>query len=206
VQHFPGIHKWLIGASLAASLGACTGDFDLRDLNLAPLPSDFFSGPSWMTNVSNQGTGSNKKVTAEELIGPDGLCAGMAAGPPVVAADAPSPLDPVASSPAGASGAPLPIEGAPGAAAPGAPVAGQPIVFSGVGLGMTECDVVRRLGPVVAPRVGTNDRGERALELTYIQGPRPGTYRFVAGRLISMERVPEPPAAEKPQKRRRTKS
>jgi len=216
VQHFPGIHRWLIGAVVAAGLGGCGSvDVDLRDLNLAPLPSDFFSGPSWMTNVSNQGSTFSRKVTPDDFIRPDGSCPGMAVGPAVVAADAPSPLDPVTPTPvpAGSSpGAPVPLNTTPGGASPGAPAApgapagGTPIVFSGIALGMTECDVVKRLGPVVAPRIGSNDRGERAVELTYIQGPRPGTYRFVAGRLISMERVPEPPAAAKPKKTRRTRN
>jgi hypothetical protein len=202
VQHLPRIQKWLIGAVLAAGLGGCGGvDVDLRDFNLAPLPSDFFSGPSWMTNVSNQGSTFDRKVTPTDLISPDGSCVGMSSGPAVVSADAPSPLDPVAPSAATSSGAPVPLGGPAGA-----PGAAAPVAFSGVGLGMTECDVVKRLGPVVAPRIGTNDRGERAVELTYIQGPRPGTYRFVSGRLISMERVPEPPAATKPQKKRRART
>jgi len=33
--------------------------------------------------------------------------------------------------------------------------------------------------------------------LTYLTGERPGIYRFEAGRLDSLERVDEPPAAPK---------
>ena len=79
--------------------------------------------------------------------------------------------------------------------AAGAPVAG------GIGLQMTECDVVRRAGPVEKIDVGSDERGERAVTLTYLRGPWPGVYRFAGGRLVSMERAPgPPPAPAKPQK------
>jgi hypothetical protein len=32
--------------------------------------------------------------------------------------------------------------------------------------------------------------------ITYIRGPRPGIYRFTAGRLTSIERAPEAPGAK----------
>ena len=38
--------------------------------------------------------------------------------------------------------------------------------------------------------------GERATVITYIHGPRPGIYRFSAGRLTSIERAPEAPGAK----------
>jgi hypothetical protein len=62
---------------------------------------------------------------------------------------------------------------------------------------MTECDVVKRAGPPEKLDVGTNERGERKVTLTYIQGPRPGIYYFAAGRLTTMERAPEPPTPPK---------
>ena len=66
---------------------------------------------------------------------------------------------------------------------------------------MTECDVVRRAGPVETIEAGVNARGERSVVLTYVRGPLPGIYRFASGRLVSIERAPAPPpAAEKPQK------
>jgi hypothetical protein len=66
---------------------------------------------------------------------------------------------------------------------------------------MTECDVVRRAGPVEKVDLGANERGERSLVLTYLRGPLPGIYRFTGGRLLSIERAPTAPAApEKPQK------
>jgi hypothetical protein len=65
----------------------------------------------------------------------------------------------------------------------------------GIALQMTECDVVRRAGPVEKFDLGANERGERTAMLTYLQGPSPGVYRFTAGRLIAIERAPGPPPA-----------
>jgi hypothetical protein len=76
-----------------------------------------------------------------------------------------------------------------------------PSVAGGIALQMTECDVVRRAGPVEKIDFGSDDRGERAVTLTYLRGPWPGVYRFAGGRLVSIERAPAPPPAPaKPQK------
>lgn len=66
---------------------------------------------------------------------------------------------------------------------------------SGIALEMTECDVVKRAGQPERIQLGTNERNERTLTLTYINGERPGIYHFTSGRLLSMERAPEPPAS-----------
>ena len=58
-------------------------------------------------------------------------------------------------------------------------------------------------GAGVKPGValGAEERGDRALVLTYTGGPLPGVYRFSAGRLVAIERAPgPPPTAAKPQK------
>jgi hypothetical protein len=69
----------------------------------------------------------------------------------------------------------------------------------GVGLEMTECDVVRSLGPPQSAEIGSEGNGVRATVLTYRSGDRPGIYRFFAGRLKSIEQGDEPlPAAKKP--------
>ena len=65
----------------------------------------------------------------------------------------------------------------------------------GIALQMTECDVVRRAGAVERIDVSADDRGERAVVLTYLRGPSAGVYRFVGGRLVSIERAPGPPPA-----------
>lgn len=79
------------------------------------------------------------------------------------------------------------------AADPTAPGVAAPV--GGVALQMTECEVVRRAGPVETLDIGSNERGERAVTLTYLRGPSPGIYRFVGGRLVSIERAPGPPPA-----------
>ena len=72
----------------------------------------------------------------------------------------------------------------------------------GIALEMTECEVVVRAGAPENIQIGTTDRGERSLTLTYTGGSRPGIYRFAAGRLYAIERAeeppPEPPKAKKP--------
>ena len=65
---------------------------------------------------------------------------------------------------------------------------------------MTECDVVRRAGATDKVDIAANERGERAVTLTFSRGPWPGVYRFTGGRLISIERLSGPPAAAKGQK------
>lgn len=73
----------------------------------------------------------------------------------------------------------------------------------GVALEMTECDVVRRVGIAEKVDLGANERGERTAVLTYLGGLRPGIYRFVAGRLVSIERAPEPPAPSRPARKKK---
>lgn len=69
----------------------------------------------------------------------------------------------------------------------------------GVGLEMTECEVVRSLGPPQSAEIGNEGNGVRAAVLTYRSGDRPGIYRFSGGRLKSIEQGDEPPpAAKKP--------
>jgi hypothetical protein len=66
----------------------------------------------------------------------------------------------------------------------------------GIALQMTECDVVRRGGAPEQLQIGADERGDRSVVITYIRGPRPGVYRFTAGRLTSIERAPEAPGAK----------
>ena len=73
-------------------------------------------------------------------------------------------------------------------------------VGGGIALDMSECDVVQRAGPPDNIDISANRRGDRAVVLTYARGERSGIYRFVAGRLASIERGPEPPAPERPER------
>lgn len=85
----------------------------------------------------------------------------------------------------------------PVAAAPGSNASGP---GEGVGLGMTECEVVARAGPPGSVQLGSNPNGDRTAVLSYQSGPRPGIYHFERGRLTQMDRVevaPPPPQAKK---------
>jgi hypothetical protein len=95
-------------------------------------------------------------------------------------------------------GCPSYVPPAPAAAAnpADAPPADQAALISGgVALGMTECDVVSRLGQPTAVNLGQYPNGLRSAVLTYNGGPRPGVYRFESGRLSEMDRVEVPPPA-----------
>jgi hypothetical protein len=70
----------------------------------------------------------------------------------------------------------------------------------GIALDMSECEVVRRAGTPEKFDVAANEVGDRTVVLTYLRGARPGTYRFVAGRLVSIERAPDAPAPAKQQR------
>ena len=87
------------------------------------------------------------------------------------------------------------------AAAPGGNTPGP---GEGVGLGMTECEVVARAGPPNSVQLGRNPSGDRTAVLSYQSGPRPGIYHFERGRLMQMDRVevaaPPPQAKKKPAK------
>jgi hypothetical protein len=152
-----------------------------------------FTRPDW--NVQAKNDLKLRPVTAEDLIGPDGRCAGdpvPGLAPTVDSQESSQALHftagPEAQRPAGP-----PVPGA-------APPPAQPAV-RGVGLGMTECEVIRTIGHTDQIELATNGSGQRSLVLTYVQGVRPGIYRFAGGHLVSIERGPEPPPAAKPDKK-----
>jgi hypothetical protein len=93
----------------------------------------------------------------------------------------------------------------PTAATVDAGPAATPTPLGTAALGMTECEVVRRVGQPLRVEIGNDERAERTAVITYLQGVRPGVYRFRGGRLMSVERVPEQPAP-KPEKKKPTKS
>jgi hypothetical protein len=87
-----------------------------------------------------------------------------------------------------------------------APSAEPEFAGSGIGLDMSECDVVQRAGAPDNIDISSNARGDRAVVLTYAKGERAGIYRFAGGRLFSIERGPEPPAPERPAAKKKQKS
>ncbi len=100
-----------------------------------------------------------------------------------------------------APAAQLPAAGADAAAQPDQ---GSPF-GAGVALGMSECEVVSRLGQPTAVNIGRTPNGLRSVALTFKGGPRPGLYRFEDGRLSEMDRVELPPAPQQPQKKKAAK-
>ena len=83
----------------------------------------------------------------------------------------------------------------------GQPADGAALLGGGVALGMSECEVVARLGQPTAVNLGTNPNGLRGATLTYHAGPRPGIYRFEAGQLSEMDRVEGPAPLPAPAKK-----
>jgi hypothetical protein len=115
---------------------------------------------------------SSKPITATDLVDANGLCADMS--PPPAAA----PAAPAEGNPENLSATPAP-----------APLARN------VALQMSECEVVRSLGRAGDIQISANERGDRVVVMTYMTPERP-VYRFVSGRLATIERTAEPPPPE----------
>jgi hypothetical protein len=164
--------------ALAAVLAGCAGSgvTALSDRITANRPSLLSSAPGEALTFGDAQTfNPTRPLTPEDMVGPDGSCAA-----------------PQNVSDASAQATATPAD-------PNAPVQGSLGVRGGIALQMTECEVVYRAGPVEKIEVGTNERNERAVTLTYLRGPWPGIYRFTAGRLSEIARVAAP---EEPKKRR----
>ena len=164
-------------AALAFTLGACSLDSGFFS------KSDSKADATFALNQAPKGENRQRVVTANDLVDANGHCAGEAG------AAAPQALNFTAGPQSGPA--------TPNPAAPGAATGAAPAVRTGVGLGMTECEMVRTLGHTDRVEISTNERGQRMVTLTYLTGARPGIYRFEAGQLDSLERVDEAPAAPK---------
>lgn len=205
------VRRLLVPALLAVTLSGCgtnISEFSLADLNplnradpLRAADYNYF----YRRDQTNAGI-----VTAADLVGPDGRCAFDAAPAPTLAPAS----EAIAQSPAADPINPRsnqalyftagPETGRTAGAAPNAlppQVRGGP---SGIALQMTECQVVSVAGYTDRVEIGANERGQRSVTLIYLSGERPGIYRFIGGRLASMERVAEPPQQKKPQKATKT--
>ncbi len=130
-----------------------------------------------------------RQITPNDLVNANGSCP----APPSAAAAGPPPSAPAAN----AAAAPA----APPAPAPDA-TPGNPLLGGGIGLGMSECDVVFRAGPPSSVQLSNAANGDRLTTLTFESGPRPGIYRFVRGSLTEMDAVaglaaPPPQVAKK---------
>jgi hypothetical protein len=158
----------LAALAMAVTLGGC-GNIDFgTDQGWFRKPMDFVGRNAGYTYSDLQEARLNKPITDADLIDGNGAC-------PAVAAAQPQP--------------------APGdqAASPAVPAAPPTSFGEGVGLGMSECDVVGRAGPPNNIQIGKAVNGDRTAVLSYNSGPRPGIYHFERGRLMQMDRVDLPP-------------
>jgi len=157
---------------MAYGLAACSSMPDFAQFKL-PDPRTFLPSNS-ATYVPPASARTMRPVGPEDLVDGQGLCAGMQT----------------------ASDAALGSDAGTGAPPPPAAT----ILQRNIALDMSECEVVRAMGQPQSVNVAANERGERKVVLVYAGTERAGTYEFTAGRLISLERGPEPPPPPKPQK------
>ena len=164
----------LAALAMASVLGGC-GDVGWDSATLFRKPVDVVGRNSGYTYSDLQESRQSRPVNDSDLVDANGSCS-AAAAPPAVA-------------------------GGP-AGGPGVPGAGAPALGEGVGLGMTECEVVTRAGAPNSVQLGRNPNGDRTAIMSYQSGPRPGVYHFERGRLMQMDRVEvaEPPPPKKPAK------
>jgi hypothetical protein len=202
----------LVCATALAAAGCSSSLFD-RDSysNMFSNPLKAFDAPEWASSANinrNFDLGPRGPVAPEDMVAADGRCATpVEAAAPAPAAPAPAPAaaaPPAAAPPVQPAAAPpdrLEPEAAPGA--PGVPAA-APVLTGGVALGMTECQVVRRIGAPNNVNIG-DDKGERKVVLSYLEGSWPGIYQFQSGRLKEIEAAPVPDKPAKPAPKRKAK-
>ncbi|MGB9365579.1 MAG: hypothetical protein WCE79_06170 [Xanthobacteraceae bacterium] len=200
--------RLLLPALLAVALGGCSTsitDVSLGDLN--PLKkADPIRSEDYNYFYRREGVSAGP-VSQADLVGPDGRCGSSPAYAP---APSPAAAEPVAQSPASEPLNPRSNQALYFTAGPetGRP-AGAPNQLpsqvrtgpTGIALQMTECQVIAVAGSTDRIEISAGPGGQRLVTLTYVSGERPGIYRFVNGRLNTMERV-----AEQPQPKRTAKT
>jgi hypothetical protein len=173
-----------VALTVALALGGCaSNDFDTSGAWFAK-PIDVFGSKSAYTYSSlSDSTKEQRSVTANDLVDANGAC--PAAPVPTAPEAQPQPQSqPQAKNANAAEGGQVSADMAS-------------LIGGGVAIGMSECDVVSRLGRPTTINFGKNPNGYRSAVLTYGSGTRPGDYRFIAGRLTEMDRVDVPaPAPE----------
>jgi hypothetical protein len=174
---------WAFVLTLAVGAGGC-----------AKIDTGSFRAPDFTSNLRLPSMDApvpveaKRVLTAEDMVDGEGRCASapLASAEPVAPA---APATPGAPAVPGANADPVTVPANPAATTSG-----------GIALGMSECDVVKRAGPAEKVVINSNAGAERSVVLTYVHSMRPGTYNFVGGRLVSIERVEEPPPPPKPAK------
>jgi hypothetical protein len=173
---------WTKVAALAAAIalsGCGAGNYDV-DQAWFSKPFQLVSQKGGYT-FSELGESKQRQrpITANDLVNSNGSCP----PPPTLAA-------PQAQASAGNQPAPA-----------AAPTDTGSLLGSGVALGMSECDVVFRVGQPGAVQIGKNPNGDRTAVLTYQTGPRPGIYHFERGALVEMDSIAEPPPQQTAKKK-----
>ena len=158
---------------MALAVSACANpNFDTSG-SWFSKPLDLFGSRAGYTYSNlNDNSSRERPLTVNDLVDANGACPAAQAPPPVPQQAAPATAD-ASSVPAGDLAS---------------------MLGGNIAIGMSECDVVQRLGQPNSVNLGTNPNGLRGAILTYSGGSRPGLYRFEAGRLTEMDRVEQPPA------------
>ena len=165
----------VVGAlAIAVALGGCANvDVENKDAWFSkPFQFVSRSGGYTFSELQDSKTRAHP-ITANDFVAANGSCQPPAVQP----------------APAGAA------VNQPGSA-PAVPAATDTsaLLGGGIGLGMSECDVVFRAGAPSAVQIGKNPNGDRTAVLTFNSGPRPGIYHFEAGTLMEVEQVQTTPA------------
>lgn len=175
-----GSKAWGVLTALAAivALSGCSNlDWDSSPWFRKPL--DLTGRNSGYAYSDLEEARLQRPISPNDLIEPNGSCPPQAA--PAAPAAPPAPSNQAAS--------------------PAPPPEPQSTLGEGVGLGMSECEVVYRAGQPTNIQLGKSPNGDRTAVLTFQSGPRPGIYRFQRGRLVEMDELPEasspPPQAAK---------
>ena len=182
-------NRFGVWAALATAvvLGGCAGaDGDGQQGWFAKRADWFGRSAGYTYSDLGEATRQRGPITPNDLVSAGGSCAPLAAPAPAQA------------------------EANNQAAAPAGAPDSSSLLGGGIGLGMSECEVVYRAGQPSAVELGSKPNGERTATIRVAGGPRAGVYRFEAGRLMEMDRVEVPPepapaaAKKKPAKPRQT--
>lgn len=164
-------------------LCGCSGGSSLFGKSDSNSPHDYGLVRDW--NLSGKDQPKSHVVQASDLVGPDGRCADEVPGGALHFQAGPD----ASRSPAPSAAAPLP-----------APSSGP----RSIGLGTTECDVVKAAGHTDRVEISSNEAGGRRVVLSYSRGDHDDVYQFEDGRLRSIQRIPQMQAAQKPSKPKRS--
>jgi len=174
VKRVVGLMPRALPLALAVALCGCS-DFDTSGSWFAK-PLRLYGSNLGYTYTQFDDAKMDRPITANDLVDANGAC-------PRYVVPSPPPMA--------------------GAGPAAGPTDATSLLGAGVAIGMSECDIVARLGQPAAVNVGRSPGGDRAVALTFNSGPRPGVYRFAGGRLTEMDRVevPQAPAPEPAKKK-----